>query len=258
MLSRLFGNRQAPERAVPTYRLPDGIRVYAIGDVHGRDDLLAALHEKISSDVAARPVERAVLVHLGDYVDRGPRVRETIARLLDGPPEGVDEAHALLGNHEETLLQFLEDPAAVYGNWAAYGGLATLMSYGVGRPGPAVDEKALWALRDEFAQKLSPAHLDFLRSLPRWKQVGDFYFVHAGVRPGVSLGEQTDYDLVWIRDAFLQSRKDFGARVVHGHSIAFDPEVHPNRIAVDTGAYATGRLTAAVIEGSEVNFLATA
>ena len=258
MLSRLFGARQAVEAPLPTYKVPEGVRVYAIGDVHGREDLLARLHDAISEDAGRRPVARSVLIHLGDYVDRGPRVRETIDRLLADPPAGVDEAHALLGNHEETLLEFLEDPSAVYGNWAAYGGLATLMSYGVGRLAAATDEKALWNLRDECAEKMPAAHLDFLQSLPRAKQIGDYYFVHAGVRPGVAVDEQTDHDLVWIREAFLQSRSDFGVRVVHGHSIAFEPEVYPNRIAVDTGAYATGRLTAAVIEGDQVEFIATA
>lgn len=235
--------------------VPVGSRIYAIGDVHGRLDLLTRLHALIAADAADAPARRRVIVYLGDYIDRGPDSRGVIDLLLQ-PSPGFERVY-LLGNHEDYLLQFLER-GEVGPNWGAYGGLATLASYGVQPPSgfmpPATDfEIARRALTD----RIPPAHVRFLRGLKLTHTEGGYLFVHAGVKPGVALAEQQAEDLLWIRDEFLESADDFGACVVHGHTIVETPEQHGNRIAIDTGAFATGTLTALVLDGTERRFIQT-
>ena len=247
-------NGHSAAAAAPT--VPAGSRIYAIGDVHGRLDLLTQLHALITADAAAAPARRQVIVYLGDYIDRGPDSRGVIELLLQPPPPGFERVR-LLGNHEDYLLQFLEH-AEVGPYWCAYGGLATLASYGVRppvgfTPRAADFETAHHALADKFP----PAHLDFLRGLKLTHMEGDYLFVHAGIKPGVALAEQQAEDLLWIRNEFLESADDFGVCVVHGHTIVETPEQHANRIAIDTGAFATGTLTALVLEGTERRFIQT-
>lgn len=232
---------------------PDSV-VYAVGDIHGRLDLLLELETAIRADAARRGAARRVIVHLGDYVDRGPESRGVVGHLAAGPGAGF-EMVALLGNHERMMLDVL-DAVEPPGAWLANGGGATLASYGVGpvdrRALGAVDALALGAaLRDA----LPAAHRAFLRALAPSHREGDFLFVHAGIRPGIALEDQIEDDLLWIREPFLSANTDHGCVVVHGHSIVAAPVFRSNRIGIDTGAFRTGVLTALAIEGDRVEML---
>jgi serine/threonine protein phosphatase 1 len=251
MLTRLRGQRGRPRATVPA-----GSRVYAIGDIHGHEPLLRMLHARIAIDMAAYPERRKVLVYLGDYVDRGPQSRATIDLVLDADLP-ADETIHLLGNHEQTMLDFMVDPEGNRG-WLSYGGIETLASYGI-----FLDTMAHGAGigLDRVAGRLSAAlparHRRFLEGLASSHVEGDYLFVHAGVRPGVPLDAQDREDLMWIRDEFLESGLDHGKVVVHGHSIRREPEIRSNRIGIDTGAFASGRLTALVLDGDQMQFLQT-
>ena len=232
----------------PPPAAPAGSRIYAIGDVHGRLDLLTRLHTLIAADAAEASARRRVVVYLGDYIDRGPDSRGVIELLLRQPLPGFEHVH-ILGNHEDYLLQFLER-AEVGPHWCAYGGFETLASYGV----RAADFEGA---RRAFAAAIPPAHVAFLRNLKLTHSEGGYLFVHAGIRPGVALADQQADDLLWIRDEFLDSTDDFGVCVVHGHTIVETPDQRANRIAIDTGAFFTGRLTALVLNGAERRFIQT-
>ncbi len=243
----LAGRKEAPARR---HRLRAGERVYAVGDIHGCSRQLDAILARIATDPAEGITQR-FLVFLGDYVDRGPDSKGVIERLLN-PPAGFDVI-AVRGNHDQTLLDFLADPA-VYGVWREFGGRDTLLSYGV--TPPLFDHiEDFERARNDLAAALPAAHRQFLERLVGGRRIGGYYFTHAGVRPGVALEEQSPEDLMWIREDFLNSRQDFGAVVVHGHTPAPQPVVRRNRIGVDTGAYATGCLTAAVLDGDKYRFI---
>lgn len=252
LLSKL---RDRLSRTARLTAIPTGTVVYAIGDVHGRDDLLEDLLNQIVSHAQTTLAEHRVLVFLGDYVDRGWQSREVLERLSSFNLDGF-EAVFLKGNHEEALLSFLEDPHFLE-NWRQYGGLETLHAYGLKDLNFRPDEGYLRDVHAAFVGALPEHHRSFLRNLPSRYELGGYLFVHAGVRPGVPLDEQNEHDLRWIRDEFLDSQADFGKRVVHGHCPEEEPQVRPNRIGIDTGAYITGVLTAAVLEGSNVAFLQT-
>lgn len=234
---------------------PPGTRVYAVGDIHGRVDLLRALHAQIAADAAQGAAARKVVVYIGDYIDRGADSREVIDLLLDEPLAGF-EAVYLRGNHEQALLDFYQDTAITHA-WLSFGGDATLYSYHVASPALGDSIERLLQAQSEFKAKLPPRHLAFYRALGLHHREGDYLFVHAGIRPGVALESQSEQDLLWIRDAFLKSRADHGCLVVHGHSITPRPDSRPNRIGIDTGAYATNVLTCLRIEGDERRFLST-
>ena len=231
-----------------TASVPPGERVYAVGDIHGRLDLLDRLLEMIAAYETARPCAGTRLIFLGDYIDRGADSRRVIERLQQGIP-GL-KAHFLRGNHEAIILRCLEGPA-IFGNWAANGGLATLKSYGVDASF-ASDARTVMG---ELLEVLPETHLAFLRSLKTTMEVGDYFFVHAGVRPGVPLASQTDEDCLFIREKFLRHRGSFGKIVVHGHTPVSEPEVLANRIGIDTGSFFSGRLTALRLEGTTRAFL---
>jgi serine/threonine protein phosphatase 1 len=250
MLGRIFGRKV--EAVVP--RVPAGTRVYAIGDIHGRSDLLREINQLIHEDAYARQAPRNVVIYLGDYVDRGPESREVIDLLLDRKLPGFECLH-LMGNHEDIFLRFLAD-ADVGPAWLDYGGGPTLLSYGVRLPDPRSARDLLRA-QEELRRAVPERHVRFLRGLPPAHSEGDFFFVHAGVRPGVPLEAQSSQDLIWIRGDFLQSKAEFGKIVVHGHSIRERPEICRNRIGIDTGAFASGTLTCLVLEGEEYAFLHT-
>lgn len=258
MLHRLFGNRNRAG-SVPAGRrssAPPDCRLYAIGDIHGRLDLLRALHEQIADDRQARPHEGSdTIVYLGDYVDRGPASREVIDCLLDDVLPGFDAVH-LMGNHEEAMLRFLDDVEAGPA-WVSFGGEATLLSYGVRRAPTMIGRQRFEDMRRQFAAKLPERHVAFLRSLRLSFAAGDYFFVHAGVRPGIAIAAQERQDLLWIRTTFLSSDADHGKVVVHGHTPNQAPEVRHNRIGIDTCAFATGVLTCLVLEGEERSFLTT-
>jgi len=239
----------------------DGRLIYAIGDIHGRLDLLEPLIETITSDAAALDAgEKPILVFVGDYVDRGAASRAVIDVVIALKTGDRFEVRALKGNHEEAMLTFLAD--AHFGpTWCEHGGAETLASYGVPPPILRTDEAAWSAAQALFAQALPPAHLEFLRRLEMTTIQGDYLFVHAGLRPGVRIEDQDDHDLLWIRDDFIGSAKDARRRVaknppfekivVHGHTPEERVFIGDHRIGVDTGAYATGVLSAIRLLGPE-------
>ncbi len=220
-------------------------RLYVIGDIHGRLDLLERAIAAIGRDVG-RHGAAALTVTVGDYIDRGPDSRGVIERLAENP--FPTPYVALKGNHESFLEAFLADPATGL-HWRLQGGDETLLSYGVAVD--LSDEEAADLLR----AALPPGHLRFLQSLKMWHIHRKYFLCHAGVRPGVPLERQDDHDLLWIRDAFLNSTTDFGKVVVHGHTPVAAPDVRPNRINVDTGAFATGRLTCVALDDNGHRFL---
>ena len=249
MVFGLFRRKDAADAS----RVPEGTVVYAVGDVHGCLNLLQRLEKEIAEDMTGREASRRVVVYLGDYIDRGPDSRGVIEHLATRPLAGCESVH-LLGNHDRWMLDFLEDPSNGQA-WLMNGARATLASYGVGDVGGADMRSQLMGLRDALDRALPEHHREFVRRLRHSHEEGDYFFAHAGVRPGVPLAEQDPNDLLWIREEFLYSDQDFGKVVVHGHTPGHTPESHRNRIAVDTGAFMSGRLTAAVLHGSKRRFL---
>ncbi len=235
--------------------VPAGTIVYAIGDIHGRLDLLQELAAMIERDAADVDASRRLIICLGDFIDRGDNSYGVVEHLLQEPPDSFERI-CLIGNHESYLLRFLDD-ITVAAAWLTYGGRKTLASYGVPSPAGSDNEGAWLDMQAELRARVPEPHLAFLRSLAPSHREGDYLFVHAGVRPGIPLERQDPDDLMWIREEFLTDARDFGAVVVHGHSISPRPENLANRIGVDTGAYMTGHLTCAVLWGSERRFLST-
>jgi serine/threonine protein phosphatase 1 len=237
-----------------TALVPDDTLVYAVGDIHGRADLLEKMHEAILRDAAEAPCSRKVVIYLGDYVDRGPDSKRVVDVLLERPLAGFERYH-LMGNHEAFLLEFLIDIEAGPG-WFFNGGLQTLGSYGVNfGKHDDMSFDSLVRIQDDFLRRVPERHLDFFRRLDFSRTEGDYFFVHAGVRPGIPLENQSDEDMLWIRDEFLSCDEEFGKIVVHGHTITWEPDIRSNRIGIDTGAFASGVLTALVLEGRERDFL---
>ena len=258
MLRRLFGgwSRAAPPVAARRAVAPPDCRLHAIGDIHGRLDLLTALHGDIRADREARPHDGTdVVIYLGDYVDRGPYSREVIEYLLGDPLPGFTAVH-LMGNHDEAMLKFLED-VTIGPTWASFGGESTLLSYGVRTTPDMIGRRRFESMREQLIAKMPQSHAGFLRGLELSYQAGDYLFAHAGIRPGVPLDKQAPDDLLWIRGTFLSSDADHGKVVVHGHTPTDEPQVRPNRIGIDTGAFASGILTCLVLEGEERRFLST-
>lgn len=236
--------------------VPDGHRVYAVGDIHGRADLLRRLQSQIAEDAASAPenIEKTI-VYLGDYVDRGLESKTVIELLMAPPPAGF-AVKSLKGNHEEAMLRFLQD-ATIGPAWFAMGGDATAYSYGVGLPKGLPQKARFDHVWRELQRRIPAAHLSFLARLPLTYTIGDYLFVHAGVRPGVALDRQSAEDLLWIRDEFLSAESGWDKVIVHGHSASHRPESLPHRIGVDTGAYATNVLTCVVLDGRDRRFLST-
>lgn len=239
-------------------RAPDGVRLYAIGDVHGRLDLLAAMHRGIAAEISKeRPADWRV-VHLGDYVDRGPASKGVIDFLIEVRKR--DPRYLMLaGNHDIGFLDFLDAPEPD-GLFMRYGGIQTAQSYGVALPqGSAWFGRSEAALRQGHAalvEAVPKTHVDFLRSLPFSLTFGDFFFCHAGIRPGVALEEQDTQDLMWIRDVFHNHPGLYPKIVVHGHTPVPEAEVMANRVNVDTLAWQSGNLTALVVDGADKRILA--
>lgn len=241
-----------PDADTPHARAPDDTRVYAVGDVHGCAGLLERLHDEIRRDADSAPESRKMIVYLGDYVDRGPDSAGVLSMLIERPLDGIDQVF-LKGNHEDFLLRFLDDPG-ICDLWLMNGGRSTLRSYGLRVDRAGADDAAA-ALSAEFRARLPAPHLQFLQGLPLSHRAGGYLFVHAGIRPGVDLSQQTPEDLLWIRDPFLRSPYDHGCVVVHGHTPVDAPEVRFNRINIDTGAVWSGCLTALVMHGERWAFL---
>ena len=225
---------------------------YAIGDIHGQYDMLRRAHDLIEADRAANADPDSLVVHLGDLTDRGPRSKDVIDFLLAGASENRPWT-TILGNHDRMFRMFIADPEVgdpklrVGLDWLDHrlGGTATLASYGLKR-GVLQSQRSF---HREPLKTVPQAHVDFLNNLPLFHQTKDVFFVHAGIRPGVPLDEQTEDDMVWIREPFLTDTTDHGPLIVHGHTVVEEPTHYGNRIALDTGAGYGKPLTAAVFEG---------
>ena len=235
-------------RVMKLPRLPEEIRIYALGDIHGCSDLLKKMFTVIDADLARNPVGRPIEVFLGDYIDRGPDSAHTLDLLIERSLHR--ETVFLKGNHEAYFLEVLRDPSKLE-DWRQFGGLQTLMSYGI-QPTLNPDAAEQADLIGALNEAVTGDHLSFLRGLKPSYVCGDFFFVHAGVRPGIPLNEQQEADLLWIRNEFLDSDENFGKFIVHGHTPVREPDIRPNRINIDTGAYATGNLTLLTIQGSSM------
>ena len=228
---------------------PADTRIYAVGDIHGRADLLSEITARIDDDIRRRPIARTVEVYLGDYVDRGPHSRTVIdllaVRLV------ANRAVCLRGNHEAVMEGFLQDPAILQ-YWEPLGGMQTLASYGIELHDES--ETAL-DLQRRFLAAFPRAHELFMQCLRNQFSCGDFLFVHAGIRPDIPIEQQDVNDLIWIRNEFLESTLNHERFIVHGHTPVPHPDIRHNRINIDTGAWRTGTLTCIAIEGSTIMFL---
>lgn len=259
MWTKLTGKkRDAPDPTaapeIPIASVPEGHRIYAIGDIHGRADLLDMMTREIEADLRSAPAATAPgAVFLGDYVDRGPHSSRVLERLAkrDFPIPLV----ALRGNHEQMFLNFLDEPAYL-STWRQFGGLEALHSFGIDLR-DAREGRGYERAHAELVEAMPPEMLTFLEQTATSFQHGDYFFCHAGVRPSVPLESQLDKDLMWIRDDFLRSTANHGKVVVHGHTPVGEPDERPNRINIDTGAYVSGRLTCLVLEGQSRRFLST-
>lgn len=249
--NRIFGAIAAPA----TPHGAEGYRAYAVGDIHGRLDLLDQLLAKIEADIAARRAKQNLVVFLGDLIDRGPQSAQVVERLRTWQPRDAT-AIFLCGNHEEVLLRVLAGEPTILTDWLKFGGVECLASYGLGAAalGEQSEAQALAAIKAAIPLE----HQDFLASFADTFRFGDYLFVHAGIRPGLGVAAQVQKDLRWIRDPFLEDMTDHGFVVVHGHTITETVEERVNRIGIDTGAYRSGVLTALAIEGTKRWFLDTA
>ena len=241
----------------PITRVPEGVTVYAVGDIHGRADLLIKLAHQILEDASHQtdPNHRHAIVFLGDYIDRGFQSKEVIDLLLSDMFAGF-ETRFLKGNHEEALSTFLVD-ASMGPKWANFGGIETLVSYNVQPPRGRESLEEWEYARQELIRNMPDNHQSFLENLELCLVLGDYAFVHAGLRPGRALEEQTERDILWIREEFLNDARPFENIIVHGHTPIGDPHRDHRRIGVDTGAYMSGRLTAVRLCGDEVSFITT-
>lgn len=256
-LRRLWQNTSATATLGTTRgSIPADTRVYAIGDVHGRLDLLQQLERRIVADAAAHPGpqdQRLILV--GDYVDRGPDSRGVLEHLCRPPPRAFTRT-LLRGNHDWWMQRFVEGDGPPL-PWLVSGGDAALRSYGVDPSGPLATAEQVDDLRRRLARRMPVAHRRVLGTLLPSVEVGTYLFVHAGIRPGLPLAQQSAYDLMFMREPFLSDTSDHGMIVVHGHTVTSEPVVRSNRIGIDTGAFWSNRLTALVVEHAGIRFLST-
>ncbi|MFC7290820.1 metallophosphoesterase family protein [Hirschia litorea] len=252
-----LSTEEALKVPLPSSRVPDGVCVYAIGDIHGRADLLKKLMEKIREDVAQSDVPdvRNAIVFLGDYVDRGFQSRQVIDLLVSDEYAEFD-LKFLRGNHEETFQDFLMN-SGIGPRWSQYGGIETLVSYNVQPPRGADNFDGWEQARRDLVEKIPASHRHFLENLELCLVLGDYVFVHAGLRPGKTIEEQKESDLMWIRDDFLYHKDAFEKVVVHGHTPINAPHRDFRRISLDTGAYMTGKLSAVRLFEDQVDFITT-
>ena len=234
---------EAPAKARGT--LATGRRIYAIGDIHGMANRLLTLHQAIRDDLLARPIASPLLIHLGDYVDRGPDSAGVVAQLAGGPPIADVDTINLIGNHENTMIEALAGDAASATDWVFNGGEPALASWGI-EPGTP---------RENWLAAIPAAHVNFLHGLEVSHREGGYMFVHGGIRPGVALDAQLRDEVIRIRHPFLNSEADHGAVIVHGHTPIKTPVVKPNRIGIDTGAVFGGPLTCLILEEDRIGFL---
>ena len=250
-LARIF--RTAFGRLSGAPSVPEGERVYAIGDIHGRLDLLDQMLNAISEDRARLPDLQTNIIFLGDLVDRGPDSSGVIERLIDLDRDPRLFTSFILGNHDEVFLKAATGDKKALRFLIRIGGKETIISYGISREEYASAD--LEQLSSMVREAVPAAHVAFLKSFQDYLVKGDYVFVHAGIKPGVDIGSQSPTDLRWIRKEFLETRASHEKIVVHGHSISSRPAVRSNRIGIDTGAFSSGRLTAVVLEGADRRFL---
>lgn len=261
MLNRLFQRPKVlpPQRPMVEgrpARMPDGVRLYAVGDVHGRIDLMLELEKMIVEDALRGPAnQKFFLVYLGDYVDRGRDSRGVIDYLIMPPPQPFERI-LLLGNHDAWMRDFIAS-AAVGPSWLRFGGDATVASYETAIDYSKPDDERIVDVQRRFAAKVSTAHQRFLHELELGFSLGDYFFCHAGIRPGVPLDQQIESDLIWMRDPFLSWNGAAEKVIVHGHTITEQPVMRHNRIGIDTGAFASEILTCLVLEGDTQRFIVT-
>jgi serine/threonine protein phosphatase 1 len=253
ILKRIFSREEPGQRGPRDARVPDGERVYAIGDIHGCDDLFADLIARIEADNAARGPASTQIVLLGDLVDRGPSSREVVERAIALSQRWP--TRWLIGNHEEVFLHALGGDLRILRYFLRIGGATTIHSYGIGSM--ELTQMPLPELSERLTQLVPENHVDFLDAGEDVIAIGDYLFVHAGIRPGVPIDEQNVSDLRWIREEFLDDKRPHGRVIVHGHTIFDRIQDRGNRIGIDTGAYATGRLTALGLEGADRWYLQT-
>ena len=256
-LGRLFrpAAQEETRPVVGTAAVPAGQRLYAVGDIHGRLDLLSQLFAAIDRDRSDSGLQSSLIL-LGDYVDRGPRSREVIDLILERrrtEPSLV----ALAGNHERVMLDFMREPEA-HCSWLLYGGIQTLESYGVAFVEDDPSSAQLRRYARFLTEHLPDSHRRFLEEdLVASHAAGDYFFAHAGIDPAVPLAQQRSETLYWIREPFLRARQPFEKVVVHGHTITPEPDVRKNRIGIDTGAYHSGVLTCLVMEAQSLRWIRT-
>jgi serine/threonine protein phosphatase 1 len=235
-------------KALPDYWLPEGIRVYAIGDIHGRAQLLEHTLNAIAEDAQKYPDDRIIQVFLGDYIDRGIHSREAIELLLSPPPPGHERIF-LKGNHEAILLEFLQSPQTLR-EWSKHGGFHCLTSYGLTIP-QQLDDESLWQLHQQFIEVLPEKHLHFFKNLRISYELKDFFFVHAGINPSRPFEEQTCEDYLWIRNEFLNCKGFFSKYIIHGHSPVDQLEIHANRANLDVSRVIPSSLGCLRIAGNQ-------
>lgn len=233
-----------------------GALVYAVGDIHGCYDLMKSLLAKIAADYAAcARGRRPILIFCGDYIDRGPQSARVLDALAWLQRRSEVDLHLLKGNHEDALLSFLDEPEKS-APWLSFGGAETLLSYGVVPPSEGEGLEGLARARDELLERMPAVHLRLLQQLELMVEVGDYAFVHAGIRPGIPLADQDERDLLWIRRGFVDKPGPFEKVIVHGHVWVSDqPQITEHRIGLDSGAYTTGALTAVRLDQAEVTVL---
>jgi serine/threonine protein phosphatase 1 len=251
-LSKLFKKKS---KQGTLYYVPEDTCVYAVGDIHGRLDLLKEMNQKIIDDMKKNPCARKVVVYLGDYIDRGRESKGVISELISNPIAGAEIIH-LRGNHEQTMIDYFGDKELA-ASWFLWGGAATVRDYGVGEWDKHGRRLNLTEVHEQFVNAVPDDHKEFIRALPYTHEEGDYVFVHAGFRPHLPMDEQNSHDMMTIRDTFIKSAYDFGKMVVFGHTVQEEVFKAPGRLGIDTGAYATGVLTAVVLCGSEQRFLQT-
>ena len=240
---------RSPPKGWPS--LPENRRIYCVGDIHGRLDLLDGVLGRITSDLAADPAEDMLFVFLGDYLDRGPSSFGVIERL--SALSGIVPTVFLKGNHEAVLVDFLWQPL-VLPFWKSMGGYPTLLSYGLVPPLQPTEQDC-YEIAGAFQAAMPDRHRTFFESLRAHHTEGDFLFVHAGIQPGRPIEAQEERDLLWIRDKFLSWTRRHDKFVVHGHTPVREPEIRTNRANIDTGGYATGKLSCLVLEGDRLRFV---
>ncbi|MFM9829159.1 MAG: metallophosphoesterase family protein [Sphingomonas sp.] len=249
MLKRLFRTRN---NKTPVASVPDGVRVYAIGDVHGRLDLLDILLAHIDDDLARDRPASTTIIFLGDLIDRGPDSAGVVERVYQLARQ-MPDTRVLVGNHEEVFMRALEGDEKAMRFFCRIGGKETILSYGISEA--KYNDYDYADLTVALQAAVPEHHRVFISGFEDVIEIGDYAFVHAGIRPGMPISEQQTTDLRWIRDAFLDHQDPFERLIVHGHTITDQPDIRPNRIGIDTGAYAGGPLTALVVEGGQRRFI---